>query len=395
MAVEPLRSCITQLELVAQLLLPLPNISLLGENTGDISQAKNGSDYDEAQQKLDLPRIITAHRNVTRSIIAPLNGDIGRLDSIQVNAFQTELRRWRGISDHLFQYCDEEPGIPSVPLSSWVSLEELPMPPRPQYFPSVETAITVALYNCFVAHTMWLFSITTDTSHPCEISAYLYVYQNLRIAEGLLSGNPKRKDEERYFPSESLNIGLSSILYLTAQCCYGPTWQQWIVDKLRYIGQEGLFNSVALATCLDMLKSYQHTQKKNVLSNKGDAWQSQSPLGPPISRTIPTVIPEPDGKRFTAYYMQIPPGYHSPSGFQNLSLEVVGRASWRVEDSDSSEQKRSVDIHTSHLGKKQISDLSLDLGVQSNSWETLLNTPASQMTSGIEDYIFDDFARNT
>jgi hypothetical protein len=242
---------------------------------------------------------------------------------------------------------------------------------------------------------MWLFSITTNTNHPCEISAYLYVYQNLRIAEGLLSGNPKRKvDEERYFPCEALNIGLSSILYLTAQCCYSPTWQQWIVDKLRYIGQEGLFNSLALATCLDMLKAYQHTQKKNVLSDKEDAWQSQSPLGPPISRTIPTVIPEPDGKRFTAYYMQIPPGYYSPSRFQNLSLEVVGRASWRVEDSDSSEQKRSVDIHTSHLSKKQISDLSLDIGVQSNSWETLFNTPASQMTSGIDDYIFDEFARN-
>lgn len=387
-AMEPLSSCIAQLELVVTAFIPLPNISLLGQVIGGISHITEQNGNYEMSQGLELHRIIGAYPDVTISVITPLNGNITRLDSLQVNSFQTELRRWRDSSDDLFQDCDEEPTMPSVPDSSWASLDELPIPPRAQYFSSVETAITVALYNCFMAHSMWLLSITTNTSHPCEISAYLYAYQNLRIAEGLLSSKAERNpDDDRYFQCEALNIGLSLILYLTAQCCYGPAWQQWIVDKLRYISQEGIFNSEAFATCLDMLKSYQHTQKPNVLGDKGNAWWSKSPLGPPASRVIPTLLPDPDGKQFTGYYMKIVPQNRSLPSMPTSSLQVVGRASWRVEDSDSSEQKRSVDLQTSHLDVMSLSDLSAEIKILSNRWEALFQTPACQMNRGMDDYI--------
>ena len=385
---EPLGCCIVRLELVAQLFLPIPGISLFRGTAEDTSRSTQLNNHEEMEQILDLHKIIAHYQDLTRPILIPLNSDVTLLDSVQVNAFQAELRRWRNMSGDLFEDCDEEPIMPSLPSSSWASLDELSIPPRPQYFSSVETAVTVALYNCFMAHTMWLLSITTNTSHPCETLAYSYVYQNIRIAEGLLSSSPNRKvDEERYFPSEALNIGLAPILYLSAQCCYSPAWQQWIVDKLRYIGQEGLFNSEAFATCLSILTSYQKTEKTNVLGDKDDAWQSKSPLGPPVSRVIPTLLPDPDGKQFTGYYMRHPRGRHNPSTFTNPSLEVVGRATWRVEESDSTEQKRSVDIQTSQRTVKDLSDNRTEIEVQSNRWEALFRTPACQMSRGMDDYI--------
>ena len=387
-AVEPLGSCIVRLELVAQLFLPIPGISFLGETIGNTFNDIKLDGNDEMVQILDLHRIIAHYQDVTRSILTPLSGNITRLDSVQVNEFQTELRQWRNVSSDLFEDCDEEPIMPSLPSSSWASLDELPIPPRPQYFSSVETAITVALYNCFMAHTMWLLSITTNTSHPCETLAYLYVYQIIRIAEGLLYSNPDRKrDGERYFSSEALNIGLAPILYLSAQCCYSPAWQQWIVDKLRHIGREGMFNSEAFATCLSMLKSFQDTEKTNVLSENDDVWQSRSPLGPPACRVIPTLLPDPDGSQFTGYYMRLPTGCHNPSTFPKPSLEVVGRAQWRVDGSDSTEQKWSADIHTDHLAVKDLSDMRTEIEVQSKRWEMLFRNTPCQMSRSIDDYI--------
>lgn len=385
---EPLATSILQLELGTQLFLPLPCISLLGEAPGEAAETMQPNGHDNTNLGLDLHKIIASCQEVTSAILTPLSGNITRLDSVQVNSFQTELRRWRDVSDSLFEECDEEPIMPSIPSSSWASLDELPIPPRPQYFSSVETAITVSLYNCFMAHTMWLLSITTNASYPCEISAYLYAYQNMRIAEGLLSSNLKPKmGEERYFSAESLNIGLAPILYLTAQCCYSPAWQQWIVDKLRYIGEEGLFNSEALATCLDLLKSYQHTERADILNDGDSAWRSQSPLGRPASRIIPTLVPDPDGKQFTGYYVQLSQGHHNPSAFSKSLLEVRGRATWTVEDRDSAEQKRSIDIHTHKLNMGDISDLRTEIGVQANRWEALYRTPACQMSRGMDDYI--------
>lgn len=385
---EPLATSILQLELVTQLILPLPSISLLVEAPDEGNKTTQPNGHGNRSLRLDLHKIISSCQDVTSSIVTPLSGNITQLDSVQANSFQTELRRWREASERLFEECDDEPIIPSVPSSSWASLDELPIPPRPQYFSTVGTAITVGLYNCFMAHTMWLLSITTSASHPCEISAYLYVYQNMRIAEGLLSGNLKtRIGEERYFPAESLNFGLAPILYLTAQCCYSPAWQQWIVDKLRYIGQEGLFNSEALATCLDLLKSYQHTEKYDILSDGDNAWRSRSPLGCPALRIIPTLVPDPDGKQFTAYYMQLSQGRYNPSKSPKSLLEVRGRATWIVEDCDSAEQKRSIDIHTHKLDLKDISELRTEINVQANRWEALYRTPACQMSRGMDDYI--------
>lgn len=356
--------------------------------SGDLSNATNFGGHIESPELLELHRILATHRDVTQCVVAPLHGSITRLDSQQVNALQTDLRRWRDASDTLFQYCDEEPIMPSAPSSSWASLEGLTIPPRAQYFPSVKAAITVSLYNCFMAHTMWLLSITTNTSsHPCEITAYFYAYQNLRIAEGLLSNNPTRQmNDGRYFSCESLGMGLSPILYLTARCCYSPTWQQWIVEKLRHMGQEGLFNSEALATSLDLLKSYQHTQNTNVLDDQDNVWRSQSPLGPPLSRALPTVLPDPGGRRFIAFYLKIAHRPYNQFPTTPISLEVVGKASWLVEGSDSSERKRSVDIHTNHLDIKDISQLETELALQGHKWESMFQTPVCQIGCGIDDY---------
>jgi hypothetical protein len=394
-SVEPLRSCIAQLELVMQAVLPLPSNPFFRENAMDIFRAPTPSDRDEG---LDLHSIIATHPAVNKSIIAPLSGTLSGLGSLQIKAFQAELLRWRDASNSLFHASDDESAESDDPSSCWAHLEELPIPPRPRYFPSASAATTAALYYCYMARTMWLLSITTNTTHPYEISAYLYSYQILRIAEGLLSNKTSRSgDEIGYFPCEALNIGLALILYLSAQCCYSSVWQQWIVDKLHHIGQEGLFNSKTLATCLDMLKTYQHSaQKCNLPHCRDNTGSSRSPLGPPVSRIIPTLVPDLDSREFVGYYMQVSPGCHDTSGVSRLVLKIVGRTSWRAEDQDNLRKKCSVELQTGRLALKNTSDLDAVIGIQSISgesfirgWDSLFQSQASQMDRGVEEYIHD------
>jgi hypothetical protein len=361
----------------------------------DIFYAPTPSDRDG---RLDLHSIIATHGDVNKSILAPLSGTLSRLGCLQIKAFQAELLRWRDASNSLFPASDDELAVSDDPSSCWAHLEELPIPPRPRYFPSAGAATTAALYYCYMARTMWLLSITTNTNHPYEISAYLYSYQILRIAEGLLSNKASSSgDENRYFPCEALNIGLALTLYLNAQCCYSSVWQQWIVDKLHYIGQEGLFNSEALATCLDMLKTYQHTAQRCYLPDcQDDTWSSRSPLGPPVSRIIPTLLPDLESREFVGYYMQVSPGYNNTSGVPRLVLKIVGRASWRTEDNDSLRKKCSVDLQAGRLAHKSTSDLDAVIGIQSISgesfisgWDSLFQSQASQMDRGVDEYIHD------
>lgn len=297
----------------------------------------------------------------------------------------------------IFEECDDEPAMSSIPDHTWDIINALPIPPRPQYFPSVNAAVTAALYNCFMAHTMWLLSIigSTKTGHSPELSAYLYVYQNIRIAEGLLHNiRDDKVEEDQYFPSEAANIGLLPILYLSAQCCYSATWQQWIVDQLRYIHHEGIFNGEAFATCLDTLRSYQNTPGNNSLSDsQEDVWQSRSPLGPPVSRIIPSLIPDPKGEEFLAYYLQVAESYNDTSNARKLTLEVIGRGSWRIEDS-SIPGEVCVDLQTNFVDHERISDLDTGVAVLPISrepvvsgWQPRFENPASHTGSHMPEYI--------
>jgi hypothetical protein len=287
---------------VAQVVLPLPSIPFFREMTAGISYTADTREHSMMGQRLELLNIVTTYKDVNRAIWAPLSGVLGQLDSLQISAFQAELLRWRDASNNLFQACDDEAAMSSIPSSTWASLDRLSIPPDPQNFPSVDAAVTAALYNCFMAQTMWLLSITTSTSHPYEIAAYLYTYQNLRIAESLLNSVAAgRLGEDPYLPCEALNLGLSATLYLSARCCYNSTWQHWLAEKLRVIGQEGLFNSEAFATCLDILQSYQHTPRNTLPICQENASPSRSPLGPPVSRIIPTLLPGLDGREFIGY----------------------------------------------------------------------------------------------
>ena len=192
-------------------------------------------------------------------------------------------------------------------------------------------------------------------------------YQNMRIAEGLLhSTRDDKVDESQYFSSQAVNIGLLPILSLSAQCCYSTAWQQWIVDQLHYIRHEGLFNGEAFATCLDTLRSYQNTPENNDLPDfQEDVWQSRSPLGLPVSRIIPTLIPDPKGEEFLAYYVQIAQECSDTSSVRKLTLEVVGRGSWRIEDGNSPGHEVCVDFQTSLVDHEKIADLDTGIAVPS------------------------------
>ena len=85
--------------------------------------------------------------------------------------------------------------------------------------------------------------------------------------------------------------------------------------------------------------------------------------------------------------MQITPRLHNHSPISSSSLEVVGKASWLVEESDSAERKRSVDIHTQHLDIADISQLEAELTIQGQKWESLFQAPVCEISRGLSDYV--------
>ena len=253
-------------------------------------------------QRLILLRLIAAHNDMDKIVWSSFYGNLEQPRRDRLLSFRAELLLWRqGATETFACYEDIAPlpaeFDPNTPVSV-ASLRVLPIPPAMLRLPSVETAVTIAYYNCYLACTLSMLASTesaSDMRDARELEAFALTYNNLRLAAGVLDTLPE-PSPDLPFPSSpsaswctNLDPNITIPLFLGARRCFACPWLDWTISTLRKLGRTGLCNGHALANCLTIL---QQVDKQNTYSISDPLLDTQlSYLGRLSDRTIPLLMP--------------------------------------------------------------------------------------------------------
>jgi len=213
-----------------------------------------------------------------------------------IYTFQSELRDWRNNNARELPQFQSEETVSTLSTFTWKIIDELAIPPRSSTPLSPEISIVAALYNFYMARTMWALSLLEQDADRYEIYAYLYFYEVMQLAGSLIDapGAPNGSCHS-YVPRETLGVGLIPMLYFTGQCSPRPSWLRWTMEKLNQLGQEGLFRGQDLAKSLNGLFTFE-------MCNSIESPLLLDRFPPPTARVIVVLIPAEDGRHFVAYY---------------------------------------------------------------------------------------------
>lgn len=351
---EALKFAAREVELAAQILVPLPSAHIAG--SPGIASPDYGlkmAPTTATQEKQQLIDLLCAHDAVTRAAWRPLGETSHTTDVTTLLDYQGELLRWRESASITFAEYENSPDGSLASDINWASLGELPLPPEPQNFDSMDAALAAALYNCHMGRTMMLLYLASNgVQEAYEFAAYAYIYQNLRIMAGVWQDNDQRKLDERiYLPSNALKVGFIPLLYMGATYAYSAAWQQWTAAKLHSIAQEGFFSGEAFARCLESLALFQSQAQRTRQTPWSAKLEVRSPLGNPFSRIIPIMLPDIEGTSYVAYYVQYVPNEADPRS----SAQIIGKASWGKTDAENPSENLSMAFydHNSPLNQNR------------------------------------------
>lgn len=375
---EALKVAAREVELAAQILVPLPSAHIAG-STGIASpdygfRMTRNTPTQEKQQLIDL---LCAHDTVTRAAWRPLGETSHTVDATALLDYQGELLRWRESATLTFAEYDNTPDTSLTSDIDWSSLQDLPLPPEPQVFDSMDGALAAALYNCHMGRTMMLLYLASNgVQEAYEYASYAYIYQNLRIIAGIWQDSDQRVLDERiYLPCNALKVGFIPLLYMGATYAYSAAWQQWTAAKLHSIGQEGFFSGEAFARCLEALALFQSQAQRTRQTPWSAKLEVRSPLGNPFSRIIPILLPDIEGTSYVAYYVQYVPDEKDPRS----SAQIIGKASWGKTDSENPENLAMAFFDQNSPLNHNRSERCIYLHIAQNEpsargWEQLLGT---------------------
>lgn len=279
------------------------------------------------RERAALLQIISKHNCLDKVIWGPWYSTSSRPKPESLLHFQQELLQWKSNSPLTFQSCfDQLDGMTTA--VSETPVELLPIPPKPLLFSSADAALNVALFNNYMACASSMLNI--PGSRSSDGCTFEYVYQNLRIAEGLCAG----KMGDDYTWSEKPEINISLLLYLGFRRCYSHDWQMWTIEKLRQCGRQGLLDGHAFANALENLWLLQRRAELRRLAIPSYSFPraAYGEVGPLHSRIIPLLLPKVGEDQLVAYYFE----HDLHDEERNLvTLRPVARACWRQDDSGS------------------------------------------------------------
>lgn len=239
----------------------------------------------------------------------------------KIYAFQAELRDWKNSHSHILPEFELEHKISTLVDFSWNVIDELAIPPRLSPPISPQMTIIAALYNFYMARTMWALSLAELDPERYEVYSHLYFYEVMQLVASLTQGSGSSKGQiTNYIARETLGIGLIPILYFTGQCSPKPSWLKWTMEKLNQIGQEGIFRGRDFAKSLNGLFTFE-------MCNSIESPLLLDRFPSPAARVIVALIPAEDGRRFAAYYGSPTPKTEGV-GDDLFSYYPLGRAHW-------------------------------------------------------------------
>jgi hypothetical protein len=377
---EPLATCIRELGLVVQIVLPLPlvNFPLVAAPM----PAPNGLSCAQgcSQDLQQLLSLVCAHRRINIAIWSSLCNTEDQLSHQALTDFQSNLLRWKAQSVSTFRDYDESPN----PLEFAESPNSLPIPPKAQFFTSTDAALAAAIFNCYMGRTMCMISTATGGDENCEKAAFMHAYHTLRIAQGIEQEiNERRFNERQYFACNAVKIGFIPLLFLGSQFCYDSTWHQFTISKLISIGQEGLYNGRLFATVLQLSGLFQaHADKLPTLQPVDEDPKPSSSASSLRFRVVSILIPSPDDNKAVAYYVRAL--NHNPQEIVSHRckvVQIVGKAKLEKSGDNVSNSASMEFFDPIHPINQGLRDRCLYLQLAScepiaQEWETLLGKEA-------------------
>ncbi|KAM0255497.1 hypothetical protein ACHAQJ_005728 [Trichoderma viride] len=313
-----LQATLARLDFLAQSIVPYSQPSLREDspnacnyNTAPYSFVGRVGRRSISSERVELVQIISSFNHLENIIWGPWSSTASRPSLETLSRFQMELLHWRTRSQLTFESCSESLAV--LPDCN-EPLDELPIPPDPLLFQNTLAAITVALYNNYMACSFSMLSNGPNVDRNA-ICAFHFVYQNLRIAQGL---NVEALDEH-----ENIDISTSLLLYLGFRRCYSDSWQKWTVQKLRQCGRQGLLDGSAFANTLENMY---HVQLRAELQSNNTRTPSDDNTGLLHTRTLPLLQPRDDSDNLVAYYLK--PTVAIP-GQEDVILRTIARVTWK------------------------------------------------------------------
>lgn len=296
-----------------------------------------------------LLQLVSAHNKRTKIVWGcwfPVNEWASRERLI---AFYDELCLWKATSPATFTPYDPSSELEhfeqNLHASSGDSTLISTFPePQPYFFASNEAALNAAMCNIYLASAASGIATTDETPFERKMEVFDLIYQNLRIAAGLIERHKYwAKAQTPYKPCDAVSMGITTFLFQGAQRCFSRVWQKWTIDALRSIGREGLSNGHTSANAIEILMRLEAEMD-------GSLKMEDDYLGSGIERLIPLLMPN-DGSDFhEAFYLKHGEG----------SIQVVARASWRQESNgDMHSLKMEKNYKIGENGNQQLQDLDL------------------------------------
>ncbi|KAF3065490.1 hypothetical protein CFAM422_009583 [Trichoderma lentiforme] len=314
---EALHATIAKLDFLAQSIVPYSQPSIQKDsfdacNYIDVpdSFSKGSVHRSVSSERVELVQIISRFNHLDNIIWGPWSSKSSRPTSEALSRFQMDLLYWRANSPLTFDGCSESLAV--LP-DCCEPLDELPIPPEPLFFQSSYVALSVALYNNYMACSFSMLSNGQDLDRNA-LCAFHYVYQNLRIAEGLTAATIQE--------SENIDINMSLLLYLGFRRCYSREWQTWTIQKLRQCGQQGLLDGSAFANTLENIY---HLQLRAELQSNYAMKPTYNTTGLLHSRILPLLQPKDESDKWVAYYLRPTANLDH----EDVTLCIIARASWR------------------------------------------------------------------
>lgn len=351
--VVPIFDAMLRLDHLAQTTVPYANSSFLRCSDQAIMESPFWNRLDPvflgssrldrvAAERYRLIQLVGAHNKLTRivwSCWTPASDWPSREELI---GFRSEMMLWKATSPATFANSsalddmgnpdpfDKRPPLayagfamlenePKLDSMQKASLSDFP----PYFFASNEAALNAAMYNDYLGCAYAMISTTDDDPTASELEAFDLVYENLRIAAGLIERHKNWENSgSPYKPCDAVSMGIITFLAHGARRCFSSRWQKWTISALRQIGREGLSNGHTAANIVEILRILEAN------ANYGNADMDDVYLGPIGKRVMPLLMPRGQGDQHMAFYLR-----HGLAQFDgdDASIQVVAKASWRQE----------------------------------------------------------------
>ena len=300
----PIESCLQDLDLVRRVTLPhLKEIKMLSPLHRPSESLGPLPSYSQAipetpprvllQQLLDLA---STDIGIKQLLWCPVGSHLRVQPENKLLAFVEKFGEWKASNRILFHKLGLDEMLSHPVNFSFAALDKLPIPPPAHANLPQDYYLVLALYCFYQGRLRWALSIYNPWNNNLELDAYYFLYQLLRFVTTALDSPAAPSQEAPPLGCEALKIGLSPILFLAGHFCPKPTWLRWILSELHRVGREGVFNSRAFASSLEVLS----TLEKRVTRYSGEV--DIEYFSSPAERIISVLFPDLNGQSYVTYY---------------------------------------------------------------------------------------------